>query len=58
MHLIQGKKKGAQAPFFCKLLTVTSDINQRQDLFSVALTELVDLLCGLQNVLLAGVKGV
>ena len=45
---IQGKKKGALAPFsrYCgNLLTVT-------------LTELVDLFCGLQDVLFTGVEGV
>ena len=51
MRLIQGKKKGAHAPFSESWFEVS------QLLFvAVTLAELVDLLGGLQNVLLTGVK--
>ena len=48
MRFIQGKKKGARAPF----------TKYRNKLLAVALTELVDLFCGLQDVLLTGIEGV
>ena len=48
LRFIQGKKKGARAPF----------CGYRDKLFAVTLTELVDLFCGLQDVLLTGVEGV
>ena len=48
MRFIQGKKKGAAAPF----------LGYRDKLFAVTLTELVDLFCSLQDVLLAGVERV
>ena len=51
MHLIQGKKKGAHAPFFESWSILT-----RLLFVTVALTEFVDLLGGLQDVLLTGVK--
>ena len=47
-RFIQGKKKGARAPFYGYL----------DNLFAVTFTELVDLFCGLQDVLLTGVEGV
>lgn len=51
MRLIQGKKKGAHAPFFESWSILT-----RLLFVTVALTEFVDLLGGLQDVLLTGVK--
>ena len=52
-HLIQGEKKGAWAPF-----SKTSGQLNGFGLLAVALAELVDLLGGLQDVLLAGIKRV
>ena len=51
MRLIQGKKKGAHAPFSKSCLKVSLLL-----FVTVTLTEFVDLLSGLQDVLLSGVK--